>query len=1581
MNAASSPNLFLRAGRMLAAAALFLGLSLGVYAAPNWGQKSPPNDPPPSSSSAMAFDAVRGQAVLFRAGETWVWDGSTWTNKSPATSPSNRSRHAMAYDSVRHQVVLFGGLESGSPNWLLDTWVWDGVNWTQKFPVTNPTSTGYRFGNPLAFDAAHGEAVLVNDSGTWVWDGTNWTQVVDAFNSPDPSNAAMAFDKANGQVVAFSRGLTWIWNGAQWSRRFQVSGPPALIDPALAFDEQRQRVVMFGGWINTGFAVDSNATWVWDGASWSKSAPQTSPAARHRHAMAYDPIRAQLVLFGGRTLNGSTIFADTWVYPSNSIVATNGTPQSAAPMSLFGAPLEVTVTDILGSPVDGDVVSFMADPSLVSLSSLTAITGPDGKAQVSATATAVAAGYVVAATIADGGRATFNLTNAPSAAGSMTPLADTSPQSMSVQQPFVTALSLLVKDAFGNPAPGVVVTFAAPAAGASGLFANSSSVAQVTSDANGVATAPVFVANAVAGTYGVTASAAGWTGVAFALTNQRGPATVMTATADSTPQSAAIGQAFAVPLAVAVADINNNTAAGITVTFTAPVAGATGTFANGTTTTTAVTAANGIATATLFTAKTSPGSQFNVVASSIGLADVGFSLTNTGAAASAVSWGNRTATSAAGLFKIGLAPDASGKVVLADGGGALGGGAAEGRTWLWNGSVWTVATAAPNPARFGYAVAYDAARRKVVLFGGQNLMPGGQSATPPFGDTWEWDGASWTKRAPAQSPPAQVGHAMAYDAARQHAVLFGGGQTWTWDGTNWTQKSPALNPPALYEPRMAYDAARAQVVLVGASQLFGSLQTWVWNGTAWTKKTPAQNPSNLFSYAIAYDAPRQQVVMFGQDETWVWNGTNWAKKTPATSPPYRSYHALTYDPAHGVVVLYGGAVGNTVLSDTWTWDGTTWTGKGGSSISPPAGRYAAMAPEPTPGQLVLFSGNDKKDTWVWDGSKWAKKAPATSPLARRNHAMAFDAARNQTVMFGGYGGVGNDECFSTCNDGTWVWNGTTWTQKTPAFSPPPQDVHAMAYDAARQQIVLYGLRPTDTIGNTFTWDGVNWTQRASATFPPFRNNPALAFDAARQLVILFGGELNGMLFNDTWAWDGTTWTQKSPTTSPPAQSGQQMAYDASRQRVVMFGQFGAGTWTWDGANWTQQLPLVGPSARFGHAVAYDSVRAQTVLFGGSLNYSESFDDTWVYPASVVTANAGTPQSTPPGQPFGTALSVLVNDGSNNPLPGAVVTFAAPPFGAGGTFANGSIVAQATSDANGIATAPSFTANATAGGYDVTASASGIDVKFTLSNGAVVPSPNFALAVSRTGAGLGKVAGSGINCGVDCTENYPSGTSVAITASPDPNAPGGSYYFAGWGGDCSGFGSLPTCTLGMTSAKNAIATFGYIGVGSAYSRNYVQKAYVAYYGRPADPGGQGYWAGRLDAAGGSLDAIIGEFGSSNEFNQRYGGLNYSALVTKIYQQTLGRDPDQGGLDYYVGELQAGRRTLQSITLDVLNGAVTPPDATVVANRLDVAAHYTAKVAAGCAYGTEQDGVSSLSGVMASAATVTTAKAAIDSRCGP
>src|SRR5262245_54514259 len=71
------------------------------------------------------------------------------------------------------------------------------------------------------------------------------------------------------------------------------------------------------------------------------------------------------------------------------------------------------------------------------------------------------------------------------------------------------------------------------------------------------------------------------------------------------------------------------------------------------------------------------------------------------------------------------------------------------------------------------AMAYDAARGRVVLFGG-SFANGTYSA-----DTWEYDGQAWRLRVTTNRPSGRGGHAMSYDAARGRVVLFGGSASTT----------------------------------------------------------------------------------------------------------------------------------------------------------------------------------------------------------------------------------------------------------------------------------------------------------------------------------------------------------------------------------------------------------------------------------------------------------------------------------------------------------------------------------------------------------------------------------------------------------------------------------------------------------------------------------------------------------------------------------------------------------------------------------------------------------------------------------
>ncbi len=297
--------------------------------------------------------------------------------------------------------------------------------------------------------------------------------------------------------------------------------------------------------------------------------------------------------------------------------------------------------------------------------------------------------------------------------------------------------------------------------------------------------------------------------------------------------------------------------------------------------------------------------------------------------------------------------------------------------------------------------------------------------------------------------------------------------------------------------------------------------------------------------------------------------------------------------------------------------------------SPSAREDFSMAYDAATGTVVLFGGNTASglaaDTWTWNGTTWTQQSPPTSPPAREYSTMTYDPATGNVVLFGGV-----NRTDSTLAD-TWTWNGTTWTQQSPPTSPSARSNSTMAYDGATGNVVLFGGRNStgSTLADTWTWNGTAWAQQSPATSPSARSDARMAYDPATGTVVLFGGSGAGFL-SDTWTWNGTTWTQQSPATSPSARYLFTMAYDAAAGTVVLFGgdtNTGSGfavladTWTYDGTTWRHQSPATSPPARFASTTAYDAATGTVVLFGGLNTSGSVIGDTWTYNAGVITAPA------------------------------------------------------------------------------------------------------------------------------------------------------------------------------------------------------------------------------------------------------------------------------------------------------------------------------------------------------------------------
>lgn len=299
----------------------------------------------------------------------------------------------------------------------------------------------------------------------------------------------------------------------------------------------------------------------------------------------------------------------------------------------------------------------------------------------------------------------------------------------------------------------------------------------------------------------------------------------------------------------------------------------------------------------------------------------------------------------------------------------------------------------------------------------------------------------------------------------------------------------------------------------------------------------------------------------------------WISRASADKPSPRTLPAMTYDAARKEVILFGG--------------------------------YGPAGNNP-----------QRTDTWAWDGSAWRLRPVVIAPGFCPAPEMAYDAARQNVVLFCGYGqGVGT-------LGATWTWNGAVWTLRTTATAPSPRQHYVLAYDTTRGETVLFGGRSNSGsyLNDTWVWNGTSWAQRTPLSSPPARSGAAVAYDALRSELVVFSGTGNGGPLSDTWVWDGSTWTKRATQSAPPARWTATMAYDVSRTGAVLYGgvdvqtnAFFNDTWTWNGASWSQVTTVASPPGRYFAAMAFDEERSQTVLFGGAVGLGtgvKETDDTW-----------------------------------------------------------------------------------------------------------------------------------------------------------------------------------------------------------------------------------------------------------------------------------------------------------------------------------------------------------------------------------
>lgn len=155
------------------------------------------------------------------------------------------------------------------------------------------------------------------------------------------------------------------------------------------------------------------------------------------------------------------------------------------------------------------------------------------------------------------------------------------------------------------------------------------------------------------------------------------------------------------------------------------------------------------------------------------------------------------------------------------------------------------------------------------------------------------------------------------------------------------------------------------------------------------------------------------------------------------------------------------------------------------------------------------------------------------------------------------------------------------------------------------------------------------------------------------------------------------------------------------------------------------------------------------------------------------------------------------------------------------------------------------------------------------------------------------------------------------------------------------------------APRSLSVATTLAVGASPYDQTIQQIYLAYFGRPADPAGLAWFAGRMTAIGAphtvaelassyerdpALRALIDVYSNSAESKELYPGEN-AIFITAIYRNLFNRDPDDTGLAFWTRALDSGAMSRGGAALFILSGAQNN-DHAIVQLKSQAAAGFTA-----------------------------------------
>ena len=324
--------------------------ALALAGAPVWTRLEVAGPVPPGRSNHTAIYDPVGDRVLVYGGESVVaydhvylddvWELSlsgspTWSLLEPAGErPIPRAHHTSIFDSARRRMVVFGGFRitpAGPGEEFQDTWAFElegTPRWTKLVtagatPVRSSHVAVYDpVGDRMVIHGGYGGQSIASDSWSLAFATGEWHELSPGGVAPNEAGHAAVFDPVRRRLVLFGAGLSR--DADVWA--LSLADPPAWTriptgdrrptrrwGHAMAYDAVEDLIVVSGGWDGQArgdvWALSLSGASIWN----PLRVQEPGPPEREGAVAVHDPVRRQILLFGGR--QGSEFLGDLWALP------------------------------------------------------------------------------------------------------------------------------------------------------------------------------------------------------------------------------------------------------------------------------------------------------------------------------------------------------------------------------------------------------------------------------------------------------------------------------------------------------------------------------------------------------------------------------------------------------------------------------------------------------------------------------------------------------------------------------------------------------------------------------------------------------------------------------------------------------------------------------------------------------------------------------------------------------------------------------------------------------------------------------------------------------------------------------------------------------------------------------------------------------------------------------------------------------------------------------------------------------------------------------------------------------------------